>query len=522
MRFSRTPKRRRKRIAILPTQSSVSTGASRVVPHAIAQRRTVEGAEAVIGIAIVSAISIVVPGQWGFLDWAPHPLWIIVLAISIRYAAPAGYIAGILATVSQVLLLWFRPEARFHAISEHDLVQPFLFVVVGMLVSYAVQGQRQRLADVEGQVEEADKNLRTVTGAYQTVRTAQLELEKQIVGQSASITTLYRIAKQLETLHLNELYPAILDLVERFLECQACAIYLADGEQFRLRAGIPESVFGRRSSVGLNDGLIGQAIREQRVVTIRDRLLQSGPALLSDEPALIAGPLIAANGKVRGVIVVERLPFLKFTPATVGLFSIILDWASTALANASLHEETRERLIDDEITGAYRAAHTMRLMHEHMQRSHRYHVPVSIIIAHINGFATTDPAIRAESARAVVTTLRQGLRSVDIIGHHPDPDRLILILPMTDRQNAEIACARMANDLSTAPMTVAGLNHRLDVRFAIVACSGAMTAPESVLAEASTFLAPRPTTDDGDQPSNSVPLMHLRVPDDVQIAAGDD
>jgi uncharacterized membrane protein YozB (DUF420 family) len=52
----------------------------------------------------------------------------------------------------------------------------------------------------------------------------------------------------------------------------------------------------------------------------------------------MVGPLYDSVGSVRGVVVVEQLPFLKFCPATIQLFGLLTDWVSTALQNAEAHE----------------------------------------------------------------------------------------------------------------------------------------------------------------------------------------
>ena len=73
--------------------------------------------------------------------------------------------------------------------------------------------------------------------------------------------------------------------------------------------------------------LIGQVLRERRVVTIRDRILEVGPSLAARDAGLMAGPLLHPDGQVAGVVVVERLPYLRLTPTSVQLFELILDWA---------------------------------------------------------------------------------------------------------------------------------------------------------------------------------------------------
>jgi polysaccharide biosynthesis protein PelD len=308
-----------------------------------------------LGVVIVVGAGLVIPGQWGLLHLQPHPLWFVVLAVALRYGAPAGYGAGGLAGVSYGLLVWLRPEARFQPLGEDDLLRSYLLFATGALVGEAVRGARQRFVRMEEKYQKVAETLQEVRERYKATLDVKAELEKRIIDQPASIATLYTVAKKLTTLQASALYPAILDLVVTFLEAEACALYLQDERQLRLRAGRPEIWPGRPEVCSAETDVIGQVLAERRVVTIRDRVLAVGPALAAREAVLMAGPLLDPNGQVAGVVVVERLPYLRLTPANVQLFELILDWASTALHNAALYGQARDRTGAEDDSGAYTA-----------------------------------------------------------------------------------------------------------------------------------------------------------------------
>ncbi|HKO23618.1 MAG TPA: GAF domain-containing protein, partial [Chloroflexota bacterium] len=197
------------------------------------------------------------------------------------------------------------------------------------------------------------ETLQELSERYRATLDVKAELEKRIIDQPTSIATLYTVAKKLTTLQTSALYPAIMDLVVTCLEAEACALYLQDDRQLRLQAGRPEIWPGRPEVCGADADLIGQVLAERRVVTIRDRVLALGPALAAREAVLLAGPLLDPSGQVAGVVVVERLPYLRLTPTTVHLFELILDWASTALHNAALYEQTPKRTGEEDDGGVY-------------------------------------------------------------------------------------------------------------------------------------------------------------------------
>lgn len=424
--------------------------------------------EAVIGVALVAIAGALVPGQWQFLGVQPHPLWLVVLAIAIRYGAPSGYVAGGAAAASLTLALWLRPEARFAPLSTGDLVQPFLFVAVAIVVSHAIQGRRQRLADLEAARGAAAETLRTVTTRYATLAEVKAELEKQIVGLPDSVTTLYEVAKQLETLDAEALRPALLALVARFLGAESCTLYRIDGARLTPLAHLPaDDRCDTRADAP--SGLIAEAIRTGQVVTLRDRLVRAGPAALAAEPVIAAGPLKDGAGAVVGAVAIERLPFLHLTPTNIRLFGMILDWGSTALQNADRYARTQARRLVDETTGAYLPAHTMRLASEESLRSQRYGTPLALVTVQIADFAAVRAAARADLLATTVAVAQLSLRAMDIIGHHADAGAFLLILPMTEAEQAEKVAARIAANLHSLALRPYHDNRLLAVRLDILA-----------------------------------------------------
>ncbi|MDQ6602889.1 MAG: hypothetical protein M3Z19_09185 [Chloroflexota bacterium] len=433
--------------------------------------------EAVLGVALVSVAGAVVPGQWGFLTLHPHPLWIVVLAIAIRYGAPSGTVAGLLAAISQCAALWLRPDARFQPIPAHAMIEPFLFIVVGTLIGHAVRAQRQRLTEAEATRNQATDALHALAQEHATTHAVKVELEKQIIGQPDSVMTLYEVAKGLETLHRDDLYPAMLGLIQRFMAAEDCVCYRMDGHMVRAVASLPKRPHTADEPPHIPSGLIAQAVRERRVVTVRDRLLTHGPEALRGEAVLVAGPLLDRDGAVIGVVAIERLPFTKLTPTSVRLFGLVLDWGAAALQNATRYAETRAASVLDDETGAYRGEHMLRLARQESLRSGRYQLPFSIVVMQIDGYETIAAPVRAALTRTVLAIAGSGLRTVDTIGHHPTPGIFILLLPMTATETAQVVVARIDDQLWEANLRPYEDDRRLVVNYGFLTDA---TQPEHI------------------------------------------
>src|SRR5215211_7049524 len=79
-------------------------GAARLVPYA----------EIVIGLALLVALNVLVfPDHWGYLDIRPHPFWLIVIPVAVRYGRGPGYAAGLLAALTYLALLLVAPPPEF-------------------------------------------------------------------------------------------------------------------------------------------------------------------------------------------------------------------------------------------------------------------------------------------------------------------------------------------------------------------------------------------------------------------------
>lgn len=332
--------------------------------------------EGVTGIVIVTLVGATLPGQWGLLRVQPHPLWIVVLAIALRYGRGAGYAIGASSALVYAILEYLRPGARLAPLAAHDLIQPFLLLVGGVLIGEFAHAHHCRQAVAEERCERATAYASELDGRYQALRVAHTELERRIIGQPASVATVHAAAKMLRVLRPADLYPAVLDVVVRLLEAEAVALYLERGGRYELQAGHPADHPGRPLVVvaaenenATSDTVIARAVRSRTIVTIRDLILDAGLVGAIDKPALMAGPVLTAEGYVRAVVVVERLPFLRLAPDTIELFRVILDWVAMALDNAERYERASAGTIVKEATGLYSAAYTAALLERERARA---------------------------------------------------------------------------------------------------------------------------------------------------------
>ena len=147
--------------------------------------------EAAAGVLLVTAIGLAWPGHWGLLDIQPHPLWLVVLAIGVRYGLPAGYVAGGLSAASYLALTLSAPSADATPRSAHMLLQPLLLLAGAVVIGEIAESRQRRLAEAERAGAETSAALDEALTRYRATLEVKSELEKRIVGQPASVMRLY-------------------------------------------------------------------------------------------------------------------------------------------------------------------------------------------------------------------------------------------------------------------------------------------------------------------------------------------
>ncbi len=294
--------------------------------------------EVTLGLGITVIASWFIPG-----NWAPSVLifcafFLVVFAIAVRYRRATAYSGSVLAAVSYSLLLWQRPEVYAPFGIRYMFIGAFLLLTSGVFMNDLLRAQRRRFIIAEQQQARKDAILQATAHKYQTAVTINAELERQIAGQTTTVTTIIDKMAQLWKLKGDKRYTAILDTVMHVLEAQSCVLYLQRRGEMHFYACQPAGAYTYVPALNLDDPLISSVMRQRQVCTIRDVLAQG--QTVSQKVAVMAGPLLDDHKQVVGIVIIDNIPMLKFTPAAVRLFSSILHMASLVLQIALPKGET--------------------------------------------------------------------------------------------------------------------------------------------------------------------------------------
>jgi len=159
---------------------------------------------------------------------------------------------------------------------------------------------------------------------------------------------LYRVAKSVHSLELNELLQEIVNIVEEVTQADSCLIYILNSKQNELilRASKnPHANLLNKITMSLGEGITGWVAKENRAVSIpkgsyKDPRFKSFTSLPEDKfEAFLSVPIVNKKG-VAGVINVQHRKVHKHSDMEINLMTAIGKLVGGAVENAILIEES--------------------------------------------------------------------------------------------------------------------------------------------------------------------------------------
>lgn len=414
--------------------------------------------EAPIFIAAVWGIGRMVwPLAPAFLGVEPHPFWIAIVVVGVRYGILAGAYTGICAALCYIVAIFFSVE-RYQLEDSAFYVLPGVFLIGGLGLGFATERLRVLLAVKQIQHHHDAQRIDELREALHTEQDIVRGLEQRIVSKMATLVTLYEGARTLETVELDALYPAITQFLAHALEADEVALYLKVDGGWKLCSSVGWPEYAQRpTTLEPRQGIVGLAGSENRVLSVRDLLANAEtgqwPTLLGD--AIFAGPIrCGESGDVVGVVGIQRMPLLQFHGATVNLFTFLLTWASRAVERATYVGRLRASEVIDPTLGIYTARYFERRVQQEFARAQQFRAPLFLCTARLLDTASLPSTTRERAERLLVATLKYSLDDLDVVAHFPGAASTFACLPMvTDAAHAraliDTITARLANVLVT-------------------------------------------------------------------------
>lgn len=277
------------------------------------------------------------------LDIHPHPLWIAVLLCASRYGNPIGVIAGCVAAVVYCIGLVGQGVDILEVYTLHveQILRPLLFLIVGWFIGETVQSERNRGRFFRERAETMRNHLSTAETRLDEVETAYRRLESRLAGDSESLLQFYSTVRKIGCSGSGEIWQELLTVLRESLGAEKVSVWLRQADRWVISAG--ETISSHLPSLGKI------ALEEKRSVSAREFFMSRD----SDEKpeGLIAGLVVGEDGSTISIVVVESMPFDRFTRHAALVFDMILEWTSREYSRLRMMERATERDILDPSLG---------------------------------------------------------------------------------------------------------------------------------------------------------------------------
>ncbi len=365
-----------------------------------------------------------------YLSLNPHPLFLLCLAMGMRYGNFLGIISATISSIFYMKVSWDIHQSVAVIFGYFENYKYFLLffwsaVILGTFKD-RYEANVRRLTDDSQLLKDDYKKL---SKSYKISQKIQEELKKQIINSEESILNLYEIASKLEVLDCEEIYTETIGILSKYLKASTVSIYTYNGVSgyLRLKIRVGNINVGNRSMNVADSVGFKKVISDKQVVRWSDIKEEGFP--------LMSAPLIK-DGKVLGIVNVQDMAFDNLSEYAFQLFKLIVEWVNKALERAIYVGELKGT---DYIEGTkilHYDAFMKRLKAEE-RRKEEFGLEFGLLQYRIKNL----------DLNTIDERMGKFLRSVDVVGYDAVQKRLYLLLPATPKDKLYIVEERISNQL---------------------------------------------------------------------------
>ncbi|MDO8688597.1 MAG: diguanylate cyclase [Dehalococcoidia bacterium] len=235
----------------------------------------------------------------------------------------------------------------------------------------------------------------------------------------------------------------------------------AAGTAFAIRSQIDESGTVAMTSIESIPDTLARSIMEERTARfVEDIADQDTPhdSDLSEGVQAYAGLPLITPDRLVGTLYVTYYQRHAFSDDERQLLQIMANHAAVAVANSRLLEDLKQAATTDPLTGLANHRCLMDQLDEEMARARRNGHAFAVLMVDIDGFKlindTHGHTVGDDLLRIVARTMRESLRSTDILGRYGG-DEFMALLPETPSEGVPIVCERVLASIAAQGFEVA-------------------------------------------------------------------
>lgn len=396
------------------------------------KRRIVGVAEVLIGFGLLVGFF---PAS-DLLGLNPSPFFILVIYGALTAGVLVGVLTGVMASVLYlallasltpfpVTLLW-----KFIIADPTHYLTPATLLIAGYLFGELRMTWERRIGRLQEQAEISHQEAEGARHRLRQAETALLELQGRVLGQTATMSRLYAIARALNVLSVEKILLEVMGVLEDLLQVEQASIYRVEdtGRWARLAVRKGEAVWPNSLEIEGNE-VFFRAIQEDNVISFPEGVEGDVPVYLVP---------VLRQSRTYALIVIRRLPLEKVTADTKQMLKIIAEWAGDSLGRATAYQDA----IRDEATyprsRVLRAPFFQEQCAIEQERFERYRIPYSLLQANI------EAAVPDEEIPELITHRLTGrMRTYDLVMWDPEQRTVALLLPTLEPEHAIEVARRM-------------------------------------------------------------------------------
>jgi len=404
------------------------------------------------------------PTDIGYLDSSIHPYWIPIILIPARYGFIPGVVTGIIGAFMYLSSAFGGIPGR-EAIS-HLAETGRLFIPGYFCIASTVLGSiRQKYIETEHEKDllilKYKENTAELEEEGHVLEKTKKILESRIIGETATLKTLYQSASALESLDIGKVYSGLLDILKDNFGVKKAGVYCIEDQHFLLCSSIgctDQEVV--ESKIRVEQSIMKLALQSNTILTIKNIIDIHGSTehVEAYGTTLLLAPLKNAENTV-AVLNIMDMEFYMLTKANVNMISLLLQWISRSIENIDKYRITESKLIKDEDKDIYTYAYLLKRMPEEYATAINQKQPLAVCVIKIRDFGLQEEAAKDFLERTTISVLHNCLVQDDLLFKYKFRGLYVAVAPYTNLDMLQTRLANTNHALSERLHTAADLTH---------------------------------------------------------------
>jgi K+-sensing histidine kinase KdpD len=395
------------------------------------QRRIRITIEVIIGLGLIVALF----NTNTLLTLNPSPFFIVVLYGAWMAGTLIGVLTGVVASLLYLMLLTVNAFSlkvfwAYVIANPSHYLTPLFLLIAGFVFGELRMSWEGRVRRLQEQAEIARREADETRDRIVQAETAIHELEGRVMGQTATMTRMYEIARNLNVQSVEQILIELMGVLEDLLLVEQASIYRVEtqGEYARMAVRIGPPVWENSIRIAYHP-ILSQAVAKARLMTWNE---------MDERPAPMFMVSIFHLGHTYAVIAIHRLPVSKVSADTEQLLNVLAKWAGDSLERAAAYEEVVRVEATFAGTQVMRWAYFKTMCDVECQRFTMYQIPFTIFEM---GWTTDLPE---DQAAKLISELAKGkIRVFDTVSWNPAAQKVAFLFPTLERESAEGVAERI-------------------------------------------------------------------------------